>query len=60
MITPFNVEEEMEEGHFDAQGMYHWNKEENIRDNWLENIDWVKVRTGESFAVLYDIRFSCQ
>ncbi|KAK7595522.1 hypothetical protein V9T40_013347 [Parthenolecanium corni] len=48
VITPFNVEEEMEEGHFDAQGMYHWNKEENIRDNWLENIDWVKIKDPKS------------
>jgi CD2 antigen cytoplasmic tail-binding protein 2 len=37
------MKEEMEEGHFDADGMYHWNKESNVRDNWLENIDWVKV-----------------
>lgn len=43
-ITPFNMKEEMEEGHFDADGMYHWKKEgQIIKDNWLENIDWVKI-----------------
>lgn len=42
-ITPFNMKEEMEEGHFDSEGMYHWNKEATVRDNWLENIDWIKV-----------------
>lgn len=43
-ITPFNMREEMEEGYFDADGMYHKNKDNDIRDNWLENIDWIKVR----------------
>ena len=42
-ITPFNMKEELDEGHFDTEGNYHWKKEDNIRDNWLENIDWVKV-----------------
>ncbi|XP_072942959.1 CD2 antigen cytoplasmic tail-binding protein 2 homolog [Epargyreus clarus] len=43
-ITPFNMKEEMEEGHFDAQGHYHWKKEKEVRDGWLDNIDWVKVK----------------
>jgi len=42
-ITPFNMREELEEGHFDKDGLYHWNKETDIKDNWLDNIDWVKV-----------------
>lgn len=37
------MQEELEEGHFDKEGMYHWKKEDNIQDNWLENIDWCKV-----------------
>jgi len=37
------MKEELEEGHFDIDGNYHWKKEGEIRDNWLENIDWVKV-----------------
>jgi len=46
-ITPFNMQEELEEGHFDKDGMYHWKKEKLARDNWLENIDWVKVKETE-------------
>lgn len=37
------MREELEEGHFDKEGHYHWNKEAEIKDNWLDNIDWVKV-----------------
>lgn len=40
-ITPFNLEEEMQEGHFDSEGNYFIKKEQQIRDNWLDNIDWV-------------------
>ncbi|XP_050436968.1 CD2 antigen cytoplasmic tail-binding protein 2 homolog [Adelges cooleyi] len=43
-ITPFNMQEELEEGHFDTEGMYHWKKEKEIQDNWLENIDWCKIK----------------
>ncbi|CAH2050462.1 unnamed protein product, partial [Iphiclides podalirius] len=43
-ITPFNMKEELEEGHFDTQGHYHWKKEKEIHDGWLDNIDWVKVK----------------
>lgn len=34
----------MEEGHFDKSGHFHWNKEKEIRDDWLDSIDWVKVK----------------
>lgn len=40
-ITPFNLEEEMQEGHFDSEGNYFIKKDTEIRDNWLDNIDWV-------------------
>ncbi|XP_017274815.1 CD2 antigen cytoplasmic tail-binding protein 2 [Kryptolebias marmoratus] len=43
-ITPFNLEEEMQEGHFDSEGNYFVKKETQIRDNWLDNIDWVKIK----------------
>ncbi|XP_059203206.1 CD2 antigen cytoplasmic tail-binding protein 2 [Centropristis striata] len=43
-ITPFNLDEEMQEGHFDSEGNYFIKKEEQIRDNWLDNIDWVRVK----------------
>ncbi|KAH8410571.1 hypothetical protein KR009_003816 [Drosophila setifemur] len=42
-LTPFNMKEELEEGHFDKDGHYHWNKETEVKDNWLDNIDWVKI-----------------
>lgn len=42
-FTAFNMKEELEEGHFDKNGHYLWKKEKQIRDNWLDNIDWVKV-----------------
>ncbi|KAF0308899.1 CD2 antigen cytoplasmic tail-binding protein 2 [Amphibalanus amphitrite] len=41
-ITPFNMKEEMTEGHFDAEGNYYWKKEVEIRDAWLDNIDDTK------------------
>ncbi|XP_070837865.1 CD2 antigen cytoplasmic tail-binding protein 2 [Chaetodon trifascialis] len=43
-ITPFNLDEEMQEGHFDSEGNYFIKKEEQIRDNWLDNIDWVRIK----------------
>lgn len=43
-ITPFNLQEEMEEGHFDADGNYFLNQDAQIRDSWLDNIDWVWLR----------------
>lgn len=43
-ITPFNMNEELEEGHFDKEGTYIFHKEEEIRDNWLDNIDWVQIK----------------
>lgn len=43
-ITPFNLEEEMQEGHFDSEGNYFIKKDQEIRDNWLDNIDWVRHR----------------
>uniref|UniRef100_A0A1B6KEW2 GYF domain-containing protein n=1 Tax=Graphocephala atropunctata TaxID=36148 RepID=A0A1B6KEW2_9HEMI len=52
-ITPFNMKEEMEEGHFDTDGMYHWKKDGKVvRDNWLENIDWVKVHNKKQSNVV--------
>ncbi|XP_051573678.1 CD2 antigen cytoplasmic tail-binding protein 2-like [Myxocyprinus asiaticus] len=43
-ITPFNLVEEMQEGHFDSEGNYFVNKDKDIRDNWLDNIDWVRIK----------------
>lgn len=52
-ITPFNMQEELEEGHFDKQGMYHWKKEKDVQDNWLENIDWCKVNKLFIYILLF-------
>lgn len=47
-ITPFNMKEELEEGHFDKEGTYHWKKEgKQIRDHWLDNIEWVKIKNKD-------------
>jgi len=27
-ITPFNVEEELDEGHYDEAGCFHWKKKD--------------------------------
>lgn len=43
-ITPFNLKEEMEDGHFDSEGNYFLKKEAQIRDHWLDNIDWVQIK----------------
>lgn len=48
-FTPFNMKEEMEEGHFDADGHYLWKKGAEIRDNWLDNIDWVKIKNDPNY-----------
>ncbi|KAF8763321.1 CD2 antigen cytoplasmic tail-binding protein 2 homolog [Argiope bruennichi] len=47
-ITPFNMKEELEEGYFDKEGTYIFQKEEEIKDQWLDDIDWIKVKAIES------------
>ena len=44
-ITPFNLREENEDGHFAKDGSFIWNKKKEGEDSdvWLENIDWGKV-----------------
>ncbi|KAH9389852.1 PREDICTED: CD2 antigen cytoplasmic tail-binding protein 2 homolog [Rhagoletis zephyria] len=49
-ITPFNMDEELETGHFDTEGTYIFKKEDDIRDNWLDNIDWGRVHKPEEEA----------
>ncbi len=45
-ITPFNLNEEQEDGYFAKDGNFIWNKkkEEENTDSWLEDIDWGKVQ----------------
>jgi len=48
-ITPFNMKDEMDEGHFDGDGFYRFQKESNdLKDPWLEDIDWAKVKQAEN------------
>ncbi|XP_013781613.1 CD2 antigen cytoplasmic tail-binding protein 2 homolog [Limulus polyphemus] len=50
-ITPFNMKEELEEGHFDKEGTYIFHKDQKeIRDSWLDNIDWVKIKSREEIT----------
>ncbi|XP_042906643.1 CD2 antigen cytoplasmic tail-binding protein 2 [Parasteatoda tepidariorum] len=47
-ITPFNMKEELEEGYFDKDGTYIFQKEEDVvKDQWLDDIDWIKVKARE-------------
>ena len=43
-ITPFNLKEERQEGEFNADGDFIWSKKDEIKDAWLDNIDWVKIK----------------
>lgn len=44
-LTPFNMTEEQEDGHFDADGHFQWNRNKNeVRDNWLDNLEWVQPK----------------
>ncbi|EJD75662.1 hypothetical protein LOAG_17242 [Loa loa] len=44
-IMPFNMKEDLEEGHFDADGNFIFDKKETeIKDAWLDNIDWANVK----------------
>lgn len=44
-ITPFNMKNEREEGFVAADGSFVFNKKkEEIRDSWLDNVDWGKVK----------------
>lgn len=53
-FTPFNMKEELEEGHFDQQGHYHFSKNEDRKlDNWLDDVDWVKVKKDEEYRKKY-------
>lgn len=55
-ITPFNLKEEMEEGHFDAEGNYFIKKDADIRDNWLDNIDWVSCTVIHTLSKCKGVR----
>ena len=43
-ITPFNLKEEQQEGSFSKDGNFVWNKKDEVKDAWLDNVDMQKVR----------------
>ncbi|VEN50014.1 unnamed protein product [Callosobruchus maculatus] len=54
-MTAFNMKEEMEEGHFDKEGHFIWKNEKEIRDNWLDNIDWQKIKSTPGAKEKYGV-----
>jgi CD2 antigen cytoplasmic tail-binding protein 2 len=49
-IMPFNMKDEEEEGHYDDDGNYVFDKKkDDIRDEWMDNLDWdsVKHKAGD-------------
>ncbi|KAM7538005.1 hypothetical protein Aperf_G00000076619 [Anoplocephala perfoliata] len=51
VITPFNMQEELEEdGYFDANGTFIFKKANEAGDNWLEGVDWSEVRRKEQIS----------
>lgn len=53
-FTPFNMKEELEDGHFDHMGHYHFKKgDERHLDNWLDDVDWVKIKKNEDYKKKY-------
>lgn len=51
-LTPFNMKEELEEGDFDTDGYYISKKADDIKDAWLDNIEWGNVNTFKKNANL--------
>ena len=49
-ITAFNMEEEMQDGHFDKEGTFIFKKDKAlVKDSWLDNIDWVSLSFGPQY-----------
>lgn len=53
-ITPFNLEEELEEGEFDQAGNFIFNKhketDEDKNDTWADSVDWAAIERQERAA----------
>ncbi|XP_025049732.1 BICD family-like cargo adapter 2 [Alligator sinensis] len=45
-FTPFNLREELAEGHFDAAGNYFPRGDDGPPDAWLDSLDWEWVSEG--------------
>lgn len=59
VITPFNLNDEEEEGHFDENGTFIFDKKggEEIRDSWLDSIDMQKVRLQRRYISFLNLQF---
>ncbi|KII62114.1 CD2 antigen cytoplasmic tail-binding protein 2 [Thelohanellus kitauei] len=54
-ITPFNLQEEYQEGHFDRSGNFIFDKnDEKSRDAWLDSIEWDDVKEIEEVPEIID------
>lgn len=53
-ITPFNMKDELEEGHFDKEGTFIFDKSSEIKDHWLDNIDWIQIKNQKEKSKLYE------
>lgn len=45
-MTAFNLREEQDDGHFDKDGNFIWKKEKEIRDNWVDSVDWENINNN--------------
>lgn len=63
-ITPFNLREEMEEGYFDADGTYVFQRdlEADGRDAWADALDWQQdvYRAASEPAAVADAADACR
>ncbi|KAI6201486.1 hypothetical protein M3Y96_00847000 [Aphelenchoides besseyi] len=56
-IMAFNMNDEMEEGHYDDEGNFVFDKKKNeIHDQWLDNVNWdsVKQKAGSHWHKMND------
>lgn len=41
------MKDEMEEGHFDKDGHFQWDKSKEVKDSWLDSIDWIAINPAD-------------
>jgi len=46
-LMPFNMKEDLEEGHFDNTGNFIYDKKDvGIKDAWLDNVNWDNIKNS--------------
>ena len=58
-ITPFNLKEEQQEGSFSKDGNFVWNKKDEVKDAWLDNVDMQKVCYTSQHVIIIQYCFHC-